>query len=316
MDLNELFAPPVDILFKGTFEQARQMAMEQGRWLLINIQEQKEFASHALNRDVWRNETVREVVSSSSVFWMAYMKENGGKQYANLYRVKTFPHVAIVDPRTGAEVMVIPVNRDVGTAGKGAAKIFLQKFKDFVDRNPLNSNSPLRRNGPAGHSRGSVGASAASAFDLTGGTANDQQGLDLGGMTEEEMLQAAIRASMADSASDDKVAGAESDEVAASNDNDAKTSAARYGPNLPEPDSGAPGTTTIAFRFPDGKRIKRRFRASGDVRGLFAFVQENVDENISFEIRTTYPPKSLAGVLEQSITDAGISGSSLMVKYL
>ena len=127
------------------------------------------------------------------------------------------------------------------------------------------------------------------------------------------MLQAAIRASIEASEKDQKFLEGKRDEAV---HDDSKADGPQYGNTPPEPESGGADVTTIAFRFPDGKRIKRRFHKDGNIAGVFAFVKETVNENISFEIRTTYPPKSLANDLEQSIAEAGISGSSLIVKFL
>lgn len=45
--LGALFAAPTAILFKGgRFQQAKEAAAQQGRWLVVNIQTPNEFASH------------------------------------------------------------------------------------------------------------------------------------------------------------------------------------------------------------------------------------------------------------------------------
>ena len=33
--------------------QAKAKAAEEGKWMLLNVQSQSEFASHRLNRDTW-----------------------------------------------------------------------------------------------------------------------------------------------------------------------------------------------------------------------------------------------------------------------
>ena len=70
--LADMFAPPEHIMCKeGGFEGARTMAKDNKRWLLVNIQRDSEFASHALNRDVWRNDLVENLVREGFVFWQA-----------------------------------------------------------------------------------------------------------------------------------------------------------------------------------------------------------------------------------------------------
>ena len=118
--LEDLFRPPIDLLFKGSFHavrsilvsdsncnvilmqcntvfnvssydcmiqckyflwysvlyccvvdpwQARDSGTAQNRWLLVNVQNVQEFACQVLNRDVWSNASVREMVKQSFVLW-------------------------------------------------------------------------------------------------------------------------------------------------------------------------------------------------------------------------------------------------------
>ena len=68
--LADMFAPPDHLIFKeGGFEGARNMAKDNKRWLLVNIQRDSEFSCHALNRDVWRDELVENLVREGFIFW-------------------------------------------------------------------------------------------------------------------------------------------------------------------------------------------------------------------------------------------------------
>jgi hypothetical protein len=70
--LADMFAPPDHLIYKeGGFEGARTMAKDSKRWLLVNIQSENEFASHALNRDVWRDELVENLVREGFIFWQS-----------------------------------------------------------------------------------------------------------------------------------------------------------------------------------------------------------------------------------------------------
>lgn len=70
--LADMFAPPEHLIFKeGGFEGARAMAKDNKRWLLVNIQRDSEFSSHALNRDVWRDELVENLIREGFIFWQA-----------------------------------------------------------------------------------------------------------------------------------------------------------------------------------------------------------------------------------------------------
>jgi UBX domain-containing protein 7 len=70
--LSDMFAPPTHLIHKaGGFQGARAIAKDSKRWLLVNIQKDSEFASHALNRDVWRDELVENLITSGFIFWQA-----------------------------------------------------------------------------------------------------------------------------------------------------------------------------------------------------------------------------------------------------
>lgn len=68
--LSDMFAAPSHLIHKaGGFQGARTVAKDSKRWLLVNIQKDSEFASHALNRDVWRDELVENLIREGFIFW-------------------------------------------------------------------------------------------------------------------------------------------------------------------------------------------------------------------------------------------------------
>lgn len=100
--LADMFAPPTNLIYAGSggFQGARQAARDSRRWLLVNIQSDSDFACHALNRDVWRDELVENLVRDGFIFWQAVDTTSEGSTYSERYRVGGYPHVAIIDPRT------------------------------------------------------------------------------------------------------------------------------------------------------------------------------------------------------------------------
>ena len=69
-NLTDIFSPPIHLMHRaGGFQGARAMAKDSKRWLLVNIQRDSEFSSHALNRDVWRDELVENLVREGFIFW-------------------------------------------------------------------------------------------------------------------------------------------------------------------------------------------------------------------------------------------------------
>ena len=65
--LSDIFSPPRHLMYTdGGFQGARTAAKEQKKWLLVNIQTDTDFACHALNRDVWRDDLVINMVQDVS----------------------------------------------------------------------------------------------------------------------------------------------------------------------------------------------------------------------------------------------------------
>lgn len=104
--LADLFRPPFDIMYKGAFEEvtqkkldrsdhalarvadplpiyiitlkARAAAREGKKWLLINVQDQSEFACQVLNRDLWSDSIVKEILKESFIFLQVRESCHGG----------------------------------------------------------------------------------------------------------------------------------------------------------------------------------------------------------------------------------------------
>ncbi|KAM3727555.1 UBX domain-containing protein [Dirofilaria immitis] len=105
--LQNLFRPPVDIMFSGDWDAVRAEAQLRGHWLLVNVQDDLEFACQTLNRDVWSNSSVKELLRSNFVFWQVHKDSADGNRVSNYYRTYTYPAIFIVDPRTGEQLVTI-----------------------------------------------------------------------------------------------------------------------------------------------------------------------------------------------------------------
>ncbi|XP_051156560.1 UBX domain-containing protein 7 [Leptopilina boulardi] len=99
--LEDLFRPPCEILFLGTFLEAREYAKSMNRWLLVNVQNPQEFACQILNRDVWPNAQIREMIKDHFVLWQVLSNTSEGKRYNDFYNVMGYPYLGVIDPRTG-----------------------------------------------------------------------------------------------------------------------------------------------------------------------------------------------------------------------
>jgi hypothetical protein len=131
---DRIFAPPSDIMFLGTFEDARERARLEGKWILVNIQCQSEFEALKLNRDLWSDDIVKNVIGAYFIFWQVENNNTEGQRYVSFYNVTKFPTISIVDPKTGE-----PSKTWTGYVEK---ERFLEELQMFVEKNPITPIEP------------------------------------------------------------------------------------------------------------------------------------------------------------------------------
>ena len=297
VDLNALFSPPVDILFVGSFQAARRQALHENKFLLVNVQKQSEFASHQLNRDIWRDETLREVIACSYTFWMVYAKEPCGKQYIQNYKIQELPHVAIVDPRTGGEELVILSKKLI------PLKYMIEKIHGFTEK----QKNRRKRKRIVTKLHAQEGAKVSKREDklvdsnVQSATLSKHEGSALTGKVSSTIKAAFYEVEQGDKASLSATLGG--------------------GLTCIQKDSeivdGSEGNLTeVALKFPDGKRMTKKFKSRAKVNAIYDYVRLILGEKkTQFELRGVYPPRSLSENLDATIESMDIEGSSLMVKF-
>lgn len=277
-DLNTLFQPPTNIMFPGTYADARTNARNEGKWLLVNIQDKLVFASHRLNRDTWSDDVVQNLVASGFVFWQNYWASEYGKKFCNLYQIErdSLPIVIIIDPRTG-EI------RQRWT-GFYEPQDMTEKLSDFCCMHTI--DTPI--------------------------TGQEEVKTDPMDASEDDQLAAAIAASMQDN---DISGEAEQSEDAMEQEEKAQEPVVAL---APEPDAGAPDVTRIQVRMPDGSRLTRRFLRTDLLAMVWTFVKDQVPEARlrPFELRTAFPPSVMAYNDTVTFEEGKLENASLMVKWL
>ncbi|KAL0593565.1 UBX domain-containing protein 7 [Plecturocebus cupreus] len=89
----------------GMSHHAKECGQMQNKWLMINIQNVQDFACQCLNRDVWSNEAVKNIIREHFIFWQVYHDSEEGQRYIQFYKLGDFPYVSILDPRTGQKLV-------------------------------------------------------------------------------------------------------------------------------------------------------------------------------------------------------------------
>jgi hypothetical protein len=99
--LADLFRPPLDVLFKGSYEKAISTAISKSKWLLVNVQDPGIFDCQLLNRDTWSDEGVKAILKASFIMVQLYIATDAAIEYTDWHKVNKTPHIAILDPETG-----------------------------------------------------------------------------------------------------------------------------------------------------------------------------------------------------------------------
>lgn len=117
---------------------------------------------------------------------------------------------------------------------------------------------------------------------------------DIGNLSEEQMLQMALAASMESAVVEKNV------EL------------------TPEPTADAEGVVRIKFRLPTGKRCVRRFLGSDPVEMIPTFVNDASKDGQGrrVELRFGFPPRDLQTVADKTIGGASLNGENIQCRYV
>ncbi|KAK8255127.1 hypothetical protein HDK77DRAFT_22885 [Phyllosticta capitalensis] len=313
--LAELYRPPFEIMSPLGWEEARDEGKDQQKWLLVNVQDSAIFDCQVLNRDIWKNDQIKETVKENFIF-LQYSKDDvNGQSYINYYfherdNQNAYPHVAIVDPRTGEQVKICASGPPVPKPME-----FLMQLHEFLDRYSLDANArnPVAQRKP------------------------EKKNKDVHRMTEEEMMEMALQNSLANEAGapqaedpDELTKIAEGKGKGRAEDVDMQEAAiasasdsifAQISSNNPhtEPANDPKTTTRIQFRHSNGRDI-RRFAVTDPVRRIYEWLKASPlkgfegKEGAEFEL--SFMGKNLIDLLDQSIEEAGLKNGTVMVEYV
>lgn len=315
--LADLFRPPVDLICPLSLADARDEGRAMEKWILVNVQDPSIFDCQVLNRDIWKHPQIRDTIKEHFLFLQYNKDDPRGSDYVNYYFSQhrdndaSYPHIAIIDPRTGEQVKTWS-----GSPSPKSAD-FLMDLHEFLDRYSLNmtSKNPVQ-------------------------TKRKEAKRDVSAMSEEEQLELAMQASMGQGA--DSVPTAEDPDTLTRPSDTVNgkgkapvtgggqsanaavpplaTPFSRISSSNPheEPASTDPTETTrIQFRH-SGGRVIRRFQLSDPVSRIYEWLKASPvegKEGAPFELIS--PPKgNLIDQLHTTIEEAGLKNASVMVEYV
>jgi hypothetical protein len=323
--LAELFRPPFDLISQQPFSAARDDGKENEKWIIVNVQDPSIFDCQVLNRDIWKNQSIRDTIKEHFIFLQYNKDDPRGQEYVNYYfstmrdSEDAYPHIAIVDPRTGEQVKTWS-----GSPGPKASD-FLMDLHEFLDRYSLK----MEKKNPVQ-------------------TKRKEAKKDVTRMSEEEQMELALQASLAngstsgpkdddpdaltkDAASTNgKGKAAEGSSSSAAMDVDEPSSApaptqqkketpfSLISSTTPHEEPSDPKTTArIQFRH-SGGRVIRRFSLDDPVRRIYEWIKSEPlsegKDGLRFELVSN--GKNLIESLDASIKEAGLSGGTVFVEYV
>lgn len=127
---------------------ARRFARDQGRWLLVTVHAPIDFASQAMNRDLWNSSLIQSFIKENFVFVQMVLGGSDERRYKSFYPFdELYPHVALIDPRTGERVetllvasipvpgfKLVPTDRDM-----------LEILGEFIAEHPMDAVGDQRK---------------------------------------------------------------------------------------------------------------------------------------------------------------------------
>ncbi|KAH6650421.1 hypothetical protein F5144DRAFT_44407 [Chaetomium tenue] len=321
--LANLFRPPYDLMSQMSWDEARDEGKDSKKWILVNLQDTSIFSCQALNRDIWKDEAITSLVRENFIF-LQYDKNNmAAEQYLTFYfpneshqNPDNYPHVSIIDPRTGEQVKVFS-----GSPFPNALEFHAQ-LAEFLDRYSLSENSK----NPVSKAK------------------RPERVVDVDRMTEDEMLEMALQNSLNANGGTKQPNIQDPDELTksigalAENGQSSAGSAelatgepaastpqesafARIPSDRPhvEPLADPKTTTRLQVRNPPG-RIIRRFRLDEPVSRIYEWLKAEPlpgKEGVEFELKSM-PPNSadLIEHLDETIQEAGLANAVVMLEFI
>ncbi|CAG8198997.1 unnamed protein product [Penicillium salamii] len=312
--LAEMYRPPFEIMSRLPWDAARDEGKDSEKWLLINVQDASVFDCQVLNRDLWKDSGVQDTVKEHFIFLQYSKDDPRAASYIQYYFQGSdvsdnYPHIAIVDPRTGEQMKIWSGPPLVKPAD------FLMQLHEFLDRYSLNHNvrNPVAKR------------------------KSEKKEKTVDAMTEEEMMEMAMRNSLG-GAGESGPAQEDPDDLTRSTDDvKGKSRAAEEDVSMDEPENtesspfasipsdkphtepeADPVTTTrIQFRHPSG-RVIRRFALSDPVQRIYEWLKAEppLEDKAGVEFDLNNMGRNLIDQLPTSIAEAGLKNGTVMIGYV
>ncbi|XP_028075120.1 plant UBX domain-containing protein 7 isoform X3 [Camellia sinensis] len=293
-NLATLYRPPFALMHNGTFEAAKDAAKIQDKWFLVNVQSNKEFSSHMLNRDTWANEAVSQTISNNFIFWQVYDDTEEGRKVCTYYKLDSIPVILVIDPITGQKMR--------SWRGMVQPESLLEDLLPFMDGSPKDHHVSLSHKRP----RESSQTSPHKIQDAT-----KEEG--------EEQLQA-LAASTEGMKDTSGVASKDQDITNTDKEERPCSPKKPTYPPLPEEAKGDRNLLCrVGVRLPDGRRLQRNFFRTDPIQLLWSFCYAQLPEAQTRPFRLTQAIPGASKFLDYdsklTFAESGLANSMISVTW-
>ncbi|KAF6174624.1 hypothetical protein GIB67_006276 [Kingdonia uniflora] len=296
-NLASLYRPPFALMHRGPFDQAKTVASTQDKWLLVNLQSNKEFSSHMLNRDTWSNEAVAQLISNNFIFWQVYDDTTEGRKVCSYYHQDSIPVVLVIDPITGQKMR--------SWSGMIEPQRLLEDLMPYMDGGPQEHHVAFPHKRPRESLQTSVPKVQADE------------------VTEEEDPEVllAIAASMQKTKDHISTASVDVNEsqVVGENKEICSINKPTYPPLSEEPKMDRSFLCRVGVRLPDGRRLQRNFLRTDPIQLLWSFCNSHLGEEETRLFRLTQAIPGASKFLDydssQTFGESGLANSMISVTW-
>lgn len=300
--LQELFRPPLELMFRGSLDSARETGQTKNKWLLVNIQNGQEFACQIMNRDVWSNQTVKDILKEHFIFWQVYHDSYEGRRYVQFYNVSKFPHVAIVDPRTGEQMKSWPPTIDHNSFCDSVME-YLTEHSSPDSSEDANSMKKLRVKEEEQQEREEPKPKSQQHRPNPPRALSPPSPPSSRYHHQKHLEQQRLRQQRQKEQEDDEVQVIEDEDVVV-------VPKPRAAPYVPKKIEGP--ECKIALRFPDGSSLVQKFSAQEQLASVRLFVQAERSSTNSSNIEFIAPPnrKLTNEMMNETLESLGLCPAS------
>lgn len=259
--LGELFqAPPYK--FNGTLQEACSKAEQENKAVIVNIQSVELFESHTLNRDVWKDSVIIQIIKHNFILCQWDTDHPEGQKYIQFYNCYNYPYLAILNATIRKEVVVF--------SDKRTQSEVQEVLLGWLEKKPSKKRSLPESSWEDGNS-----ARRSSSSD-----------------TEEKLLLKAIQRSLEeykeDIPSDEKISKVDEETSLA----EEKKKAEAALPPIPIEPPLSDKTTNLRVQLPNGRKLVRRFSLDSKAQLIFNWCA-NEFKSRDINLMTRFPKKVL-----------------------